>query len=146
MTNPTNQQIAAGLTLVNDTLRKAPEVNLDMKSTEWNEKNICGTPACFAGMYMALNGLKRDEKSWTNGSKMIAKACGFGNSDEMRHWAETNPELWGNESGYFMFSRSKAFVPDAERDKLRCDDKYWDKIPLSQVISWIDGVIGRLNA
>ncbi len=141
MTTPTNQQIAAGLTLVNDTLRKAPEVNLDMMSTEWNEKNICGTPACFAGMYMALNGLKRDEKSWTNGSKMIAKACGFDKSSEFTQWADESREIWGNESGYGIFSSAAAFLPV---EKQATAPHYI--IPLSQVISWIDGVIGRLSA
>ena len=140
MTTPTNQQIAAGLTLVNDTLRKAPEVNLDMMSTEWNEKNICGTPACFAGMYMALKKRKNKGNSYRDGTNLIAKACGFHHYGEFREWAYKNPTLWGNYHGYQIFLSAEAFLPVKEQNT-----KSHTIIPLSQVITWIDGVIGRLN-
>ncbi len=141
MTNPTNQQIAAGLTLVNDTLRKAPEVNLDMASPKWDEKNICGTPACFAGFYAALNGLSsKSHMPYLHGATLIAKACGFSDERNMKYWASKNPKLWGNDRGYYIFSNAKAFLPTEEHNT-----KSQTIIPLSQVITWIDGVIGRLN-
>jgi len=39
----------------------------------------------------------------------LAIFLGFNNKEELRCWADYNPELWGNDHGLRMFSREKAY-------------------------------------
>ncbi len=154
MTNPTNQQIAAGLTKINDVLKRAPkdDIVVNMMSTIWDRDNVCGTPACFAGTYGALTGVPH-RCSYADVACIMARLCGFEKTEtnndgwaldvseeHMADWARGNPEIWGNTKGGRMFDGRAAFMPEGSDDDRSSD------IPLADVIAWIDGVIGRLNA
>lgn len=101
MKTPTQEQFQK----IIDTLEKAPSgAKVDMQETQTNK---CGYPMCFAGWYLILSGINK--KSFTSGVDMVAKDLGFTHAGDLKLWAKQHKDIWGNESGYFMFSSEHSF-------------------------------------
>lgn len=83
------------------------------------EPGICGTVNCVAGWYVVAKGTEDPETmrhirgnhvDYEYGAMLMAEDLGFRNEDELRAWAEDNPEIWGNKHGGSMFSRYDAYT------------------------------------
>lgn len=58
----------------------------------------------------------------------------FSERDAMIHWAEKNPDLWGNTAGFVMFASEAAF------------GKRYDELTLEDIIAHWRGVADRIEA
>lgn len=94
-------------------------------------KTECGTVACHAGLYaLATTESKHWKLAWNvvdkdyvvhphfylsidddgttvgyeRGADLLATDLGFRDALELQIWANQNPDMWGYEDGYFMFS------------------------------------------
>ncbi len=73
----------------------------------------CGAPCCHGGWFEYASFPKARSimgcHYFTAGSNSIAYVLGFDGASALEDWAIRNPNLWGNENGYVMFSNRRAF-------------------------------------
>ena len=88
-----------------------PQRRVAMMNANWKGLNIeprqgtpcrCGSPACFAGWYMAI-------AHPNDTADEIAQMMGFKFHYELEVWAGENDLIWGNLYGPSMFASYKAF-------------------------------------
>jgi hypothetical protein len=81
------------------------------------DKYECGTVHCVGGWYAVANmnrqvikdKVKKGYVDYEHGVNLMAQDLGFRNGDILANWAEENPEIWGNEKGYYMFDIVNAY-------------------------------------
>lgn len=113
--NPTPEACRAVANQIRKAIEEYPNMKLDMH--EGRVKSLdhaCGTTHCHAGIFLLgednfqmheINGFW----DYTQGIQLMTERLGFAHKDDLRDWAKNNPELWGNENGYWMFSEVDAF-------------------------------------
>jgi len=77
---------------------------------ESRENYYCGTPGCHAGEYLICSDVKF--KPWIGfdeGARLMANDLGFNTINNIEHWADKHPRLWGNSEGKRMFTSQMAF-------------------------------------
>jgi len=127
-----------------NTIKDCP---IDMMATrvESNELNVCGTPHCHAGWYVAGSRVDYDgDQDYEGGSLKIATDLGFEDEHKLMNWADKNPEIWGNKDGGEMFSGSGAFGPEFEDDEkltLEIIGNYW--IDVANALEFLEGIDGE---
>ena len=150
--NPTSEQVRKVAKVLRDAHARGNRV-VDMNESGFrndeglllrdaNEALACGTIACHAGHYAIEKFLIGEaEVDWKfadyiDGAWMMASDLGFGDSRyELIEWARENPEIWGNEYGYEVFSELDAFVVD----------DYEGDFTLLHIAKHWDGVADRLE-
>lgn len=144
MNHPTKKQMQT----VIDNLKKiedsanVPKALRMMEGKVSGQNHECGTVHCVAGWYaVAIRysdkfiklKIENKECRFFHGASKIAEHLGFKYRNELEIWAENNPEIWGNNDGFYMFSEESAYNGMADRtDKMSC------------VIEHLEGVRDRL--
>ena len=119
------------------------DMPIDMGSSA---KPQCGTPGCHAGLVMlALDkmGIKQTEWCLRNDlyyyrdhahrlARYLSKSE-EANMGDLEYWASGHPEIWGNDSGLYMFGNGLAFDQDT------------DYFPSSVIVDHWAGVLDRLT-
>ena len=111
----------------------------------------CGTVACHAGWYKVNEVVNYGHSKYLNksigfdkqeipigfadGATKIAADLGCSSYDELKVWAHSHPEIWGNDNGNAMFIYEKAFYPDG---------KFSGKITLLHIADWWRAVHKRV--
>lgn len=122
--------------LVIDNLKKALplatlENHLNMSEpvvSSW--EHPCGTIHCLGGWYLIgsvgiENISEKNYVSYDEGTELMASHLGIA---DVADWANDNPEIWGNEHGYQVFSDIEAFN---------------DARTLGDIITYLEGVRDR---
>ncbi|CAC9658227.1 hypothetical protein [uncultured Gammaproteobacteria bacterium] len=107
--------------------------DVDMNS---EEKPMCDTPGCHAGLisivakdlpelqefqgiyYQELQDVYNDDcrvYEYITWHYALAEFLGFEDEQDLKYWAQYNPELWGNKYGYDMFVCQRAFTDDKDK-------------------------------
>lgn len=93
--------------------------HLNMQETRVNIDHVCGTVHCVGGWYAIAKGLDIGKRvTFMDGANEINKDLGFSEQcgiKASREWAVNNPKIWGNVSGYFMFSLESAYYHPTKR-------------------------------
>jgi hypothetical protein len=93
------------------------------------DKPLCGTPGCHAGLISIvakdlpeLQDIYNDDyRIYDNRyeydiwADALTVFLGFAKGRGLEDWAECNPEIWGNENGFVMFSSRSAFTNDPDK-------------------------------
>ena len=120
---------------------------LDMRTTFVScEDHPCGTTHCHAGWYALAHYWDLKSHHLDDGSEIVTYSTGVGNmcrdlgfntEDGLLLWAKDNPEIWGNESGYGMFSSRHAFNYEGELTLQKIVD-HWKEVgkQLKKTESW----------
>ena len=78
----------------------------------------CGTIHCHAGWYALAHSWDLKSHYLDDGSETVTYSKGMGNMrrdlglgsrGSLEEWAQSNPEIWGNEYGDYMFASRRAF-------------------------------------
>lgn len=108
MNHPTSAQCYEVARLLRTVAKDHP---LGMMVGTVSQYNICGTYLCHAGAYYASKIIipqKGDD--YKDGAATMAYDLGFSGYMELEEWAKTNPDVWGNEYGRWMFCSAFAFI------------------------------------
>ena len=119
MKNPTSRQfkrVVANLDKVLPMATKRGHLDMEASGLAHDKEHICATPMCFDGFYAVANGVFGDTLNhyYGDGADLIAKHLGFDDgyvhkSRGLEIWAASNPDLWGNNDGQYMFCSIDAF-------------------------------------
>ena len=121
MKNPTVKQVNFVIEKLKLVRKQASEEGaLDMNEIEVYSKEHnyeCGTVHCVGGWYVVANmnrqvikdKVKKGYVSFVDGADLMAQDLGVGCNYHLQNWAYRNPEIWGNEKGYYMFSETYAY-------------------------------------
>jgi len=86
------------------------------------------TPACHGGWAAIMYGVNDYQGCgdfYELGADRLAKKLGFRDEFEMRNWAHTYPEYWGNREGFLMFDNKEAFGKDDDENLCLTDIPDW---------------------
>lgn len=119
MQHPKSSDVKKVIDLFKSVLPKASrEGHLNMMEGGVNLYHECGTVHCHGGWYAIAANLHfrrilgmqfKRTVSYFDGANAMAKALGFKHYEELRMWANLNPNIWGNYFGTTMFTMSLAF-------------------------------------
>lgn len=71
---------------------------------------LCNTPLCVAGWYaVATLWPTTGYLNFNHGATNMAIHLGFKRRFDLKNWAASNPEIWGNKYGYNMFTNKIAW-------------------------------------
>lgn len=125
MKHPSKENLQKVITNLEEVLPFATKpYHLDMLETTVQSKiHPCGSVHCFAGWYAAseiLNGKsdQYDRQSlicFSDGTRRIGDILGFDSPEALYHWADSNPDIWGNTNGRHIFSAASAFYHPERR-------------------------------
>jgi len=113
--NPTSDQVLK----VVETMKKVMYRAGNKGALNMYQPEVCGTVNCVAGWYVVAKGtedpqtlkyIRENHIDFEYGAMLMAEDLGFNSEEELMAWAKDNPEIWGNESGDFMFSRYRAYT------------------------------------
>ena len=141
-----------------------------MTSSYVSHHDDCGTVACHAGWYAmakmkdlenvkflhdsSMNNrfllYKEDELiTFDDGIHLMARDMGFEEGWELREWAEYNPEIWGNDYGYAMFScdgeKAFGYSEFSTAGVIKGIDENEDILDLEKIVSHWRNVADRLE-
>lgn len=141
MKHPTSKQVAVVAGVFRE-LAKNPNHIVDMR--DGNIRCIdthygdgippCGTVGCHAGEFAVGYGIsvgykfqgkrlynKNEERvGFVTGMQLMARILGFADDTELEEWAWSNPEIWGNPYGKYMFTTEGiAFLPKHVVDEIQ---------------------------
>ena len=148
MKNPTKEQMQVvidNLKLIEEEANKESRFDIDKPMIKEPGETVCGTVMCVGGWY-AMATLFKDGFSsvdvdayisFKTGTHEIAKALGFSCTDDLEHWADTSPELWGNDLGSWMFYELMAYN-GMDEDSMGVHN------PITIIIDHFKGVQSRL--
>jgi hypothetical protein len=121
MRNPTRKQVdfvIKKLKLVREQASREDAFNMNEERVYDKESEYkCGTVHCVGGWYAVANLNRKEIKdefnqgrvSFVNGAELMAQDLGFRCNYDLQNWAEVNPEIWGNEKGFEMLSKERAY-------------------------------------
>ena len=109
---------------------KDPKKHLNMlEACVKNSSHECGTVHCVGGWYaVATCDLTEQYITYAQGADHMAEDLGFDCFHSVSCWARDNPQIWGNQHGYVMFS-----APEA----------YGNATTLAEVVKYLEGVRDR---
>ena len=120
-------------------------------SWEYNELSRLASH-CHAGYYHLANEWdarrahdrmrRRHNARFAVGAEQMAEDLGLGHPQLLMLWAEQNPDLWGNEHGYNMFSCERAFFTGVQPSNIRIHDS---QLTLQMVLDHWKGVYERVR-
>ena len=96
-------------------LPEGAEINMnEMSATaEIYDGKCCGSPACVGGwlavLYRTPTHYGTSNRFFEDGANEFAKELGFENNRRLSDWAEANPSIWGNDFGWDMFYKERAY-------------------------------------
>lgn len=107
--------------------------HLDMGECMVNKHDYeCGTRHCLAGWYAVATCNTKNALDFVDGVNKMVKHLGFPNENEFSKWASTNPQIWGNEDGYGIFSDKDAFYNKEKRpegaENLQHIIDHWEEV------------------
>lgn len=130
---PTSKQIFAVADRLQSMVKYASNSeNLKMGALGIKDYRACGTYMCHGGWYGAASGIKRG--AFSEGADLIAEHLGwkepihltYKNGTEncnyepkvmfnVNKWAASQPEIWGNANGDYIFGSGSAFIQPEKR-------------------------------
>lgn len=110
---PTKQQVQ----IVIDNFEKVLPLANKMNSLDMTEGRVkseihkCGSIHCHGGWYaVSTYDLSKEHIRYLAGANIMANDLGFDDYVDLKIWADTNPDIWGNKHGIEMFLNKEAFI------------------------------------
>ena len=123
---PTAKQIETILVTFEKVLPKAQKKRqFDIFECKVNQYgHVCGTVHCVGGWYAVAACDLSKHVDYIHGASQMANDLGFISLYYFRDFFRQQPNLWGNDNGYYMFSNQKAYTPGNKRKASSLRDVY----------------------